>query len=610
MPKIKTPIPSADPGGTALRIADPGVQQIGVPRAKPQRIFDPGKGILAKALGDVGKAVEDVAGYYAKKEELLRQSISQQIQINIADEFLERAKDWKNRKGSQAAGLLEDEGYHYGAYKDLKIKYLTDDLDPRTRKEVQKALDTQFLRERQALIGHTISQADIANKQIAERHLTNAYSYINTLNATAPDYLDDIVAKAKELTEAHILRNPELNKEQLLKGYTEELLYHGMLKSFVDNPVAATKLWEEQKEYFKLMLPTKYDNLAIKYKTAKDDAQYDIADQMLKMEYNNNYSAMAQAVAKNPEKYELHADDALTLSQKYIGLHNHQISETKRIRQEQEEKILDKLDEAWRDSDTGIINLTGYLDNLEQEYRKGNVDKITRDSTRAWAMTGELSREDYFAIQDDIDNNIITTKEQIRHRIAGRNTKAIPFLYSQLEKTQADALKGLGENQLNAAEQTFIRMASDQRVKESDRPNPANANAFKNYLRAWAIQQGYSSRDTRIHDEAVKLLDRGWYYKFKAGVTEDQPFIEGAPDVWDRLAAWGPSREVQKVFRWQYEAEHGRPELSEIATSVDPKTEEAIRWVLKYYPNIDIYDPETIKRIVKRYEETKTIPPK
>ena len=56
--------------------------------------------------------------------------------MNIAEEFVERLKHVKDQKGIHAKGLLDDEGYHYGAYEGLKEKYLTEDLDIRTRAEV------------------------------------------------------------------------------------------------------------------------------------------------------------------------------------------------------------------------------------------------------------------------------------------------------------------------------------------------------------------------------------------------------------------------------------------------------------------------------------------
>ncbi len=609
MARIKDPAITLAP---SYKVPGIGVAQKGVTKAPPPRVIPSGKRILAQAVGELGKSVGDMAVYLAKKEELLRQTASEEIQMDIADEFVERLRHAKNQKGTQAKGLLDDEGWHYGALEDLKTKYMSEDLDARTTSEVKKFLNNQILQERKMLISHTLTQADVADKQIAKRRLDNAFSYVNELDINDPEYIHDIEKQALELTTAHILRRPEMNREQVGKAYKEELLYHGMIKSFMEQPIMATKLWEENEKYFEKSLPTKYDNLATKYKTAKDNARYDIADAELRLKHDNNYAAMAEDVEKNYKEYDLYADDALELGAKYRGIHNFGYTEEQRNKTKIEDETLSQLDQDYRDPETGLMNLQPYLSGVEQAYRYGEIDKTTRDYVRNQAMTGELSNEDYLRILDDIHGGRITTKPQINRELAGRSTGKLATLYGQLDKVQTDDLKGLTENQLNAAEQTFLRLAqeeiNDQRTG-GIKLDKSDANNFKNHLRAWAIQQGYSSRDPRIHDEAIRLLQKGWYYKYPSGVEYDEPFVEGEPGMRVILKGLLWTGGPERVHRWEYEAEHGEPEGKETATSgtpkLDPKVKESIDFLRKVYPESDELNMENIQWGIKELEKQK-----
>lgn len=600
MPKIKTPPVTIDPkvGVTKLgttktvtprigqtrvksspQIVAPGVQARGAGRARPERFVDTGE-------AEIGKAIGQIAEVLATQYERLREANRDNYEMDMEEAFLARLEEYTQFSPERAITLLDPEGYHESGIEGLREGLIPEGVDARTRRELEITLQKHINQEKRNMIGLVSRKSEEANKIAQKRRIDIDHK---TINGMTPGSIQAVSELAIDAAAKDIFRNNYSQKQRELVNstYLEDYTSHAFLKWFGDNPILATEAWETHQKFLKRALPLKYSVLNNRYKTAKDHARGDMAVAGLQVDFSNEPLLQAEALRKDPEKYygaPGYEEDALILSAKLKAEHNFNVSEKTRADKVREEAIFVDADNNFRNEDTGVVNVKGYLSYIEDKWKKGLISKTSHDAARKQVMIGELSNEEYLKILDSIDNNIITTEGEISKLLAGRNTKALPYLRSQLKKTQKEDDEGKTENQLNAAEETYkLRAAQeDQDSTITNKLDKSRVNTFKNHLRAIMNQNGWSSRDTRLLDEAEKLM-KGGYYKKITGEPLGE-FIEGGPSGGLRaLDFFSPTLEVIRTRRFEYDALKAEEIKEEPKTAtggiLDPETQSAIKFL-------------------------------
>jgi len=543
MPKIKTQnITTALPSTATPVIPSQGIASISVPKARAQRAFKgEGSQYIAAGAQSLSQALEGVALVHAKKEEELRMANSKLMAESMNETFLERLDQMKERRGENAQGLLNE---LKDEYQDLKDTLIPEEVDDKTRRELNLAFEKAYNQHAREVISWQASQSEVAKKNVRQRNMVNSHKRINLLPIGD---IDSVEEYAKTSADIEIALNTHYNEKQkadVLSAYKEDYLTHAYIKWFIDSPTVATHSWEDNKEILKKALPTKYSMLATKYEQAKEDSKYDVADGMLKMIYGDDYVAMADELMTNYEKYDLHADQAFQLASRYQAQHNFETSENNRQKQEVEDKFFIRAREKYYNKDTGVFNNHAYLADLEQNYRMGNISKSSFDAARTVTLRGEFSTDDYHELMDDVIHKRVITKGQINARLLGTGGKPEPF-YAQLEKVRNDEKKGWPENYFNEAALKYDREARKKRTeldvkKKELMLDPSLRPDFSRDLIQRARELGYSPGDSRIIDEANKMLQSGWYNY-------------GKPEFHPGKAPWLITGE-KYLRRWEYDA--------------------------------------------------------
>ncbi len=566
--------------GGSSRITAPGVQARGAGKAGSERHIDTGK-------AEIGKAIGQIAEVLAIQHESLRQANRDNYIMDMDEAFTARKEEYSQFSPERAITLLDPEGYHLSAIEGLQEGLVPEDTDERTKKELGIALRQRINQEKRDMISLIPRKLEEANKIAQKRKIDLDHKAINR---TAPGNIQAVSERAIDAAAMDIFRNPNYSEDQkglVRSAYLEDYTSHAFLKWFGDSPILATEAWETHEKFLKRALPTKYNVLNNKYKTTKDHARGDLAVAGLQVDFPNDPLRQAEALRRDPEKYygaKGYEEDALSLSARLKAEHTFTVSEKARQDKITEEQVFIDADEKFRNPDTGVVNVKGYLQHIETEWRGGRIGKTAHDTARRQVLVGELSNEEYLKIVDGIDNGLITTEGQISQLLVGKNTKALAYLRSQLKGVQKDAIAGLYENQLTAAEETY-KLRAAQESQDATLSNPldkSRVNAFKNQLRAISIQNDWSSRDPRIALEAEKLM-KGGYYKKITGEPLGE-FTEGEPSGKLRaLDFFSPTLEVLRTRRFEYaalEAEKVKDE-TETATGSSP-AQQAVQRIQKY----------------------------
>jgi len=514
MPKIKTQnITTALPSTATPVIPSQGIASISVPKARAQRAFKgEGSQYIAAGAQSLSQALEGVALVHAKKEEELRMANSKLMAESMNETFLERLDQMKERRGENAQGLLNE---LKDEYQDLKDTLIPEEVDDKTRRELNLAFEKAYNQHAREVISWQASQSEVAKKNVRQRNIVNSHKRINLLPVGDIDRVEDYAKESAEVETALNTHYNEKQKADVLSAYKEDYLTHAYIKWFIDSPTVATHSWEDNKEILKKALPTKYNIMASKYEQAKEDSKYDVADGMLRMVYGNDYVSMADELMNNYEKYGLHADQAFQLASRYQAQHNFETLENNREKQEREDKFFVRAREKYYNKDTGVFDNHMYLADLEKNYRMGNIDKSSFDAARTVTLRGEFSIDEYHELMDDVIYKRVTTKGQINARLLGTGGKPEPF-YAQLEKVRSDEKKGWKENYFIEAELKYDREARKKRTeldvkKKELLLDPSLRPDFSRDLKQRAKELGYSPGDSRIIDEANKMLQSGWY---------------------------------------------------------------------------------------------------
>lgn len=593
MPKIKPQeIRTGVPSIITPAVTPHGIASISVPEARPQRVFK-GKGVqyLAAGARSLSQALEGVALVYAKKEEELRIANSKLKAEGMDEVFLERLNQMKERRGENAQGLLNE---LKDEYQELKETLIPEDIDDKTRRELNLAFEKAYNQHAREVISWQAGQAEVAKKNVRQRNMINSHKRINLLPIGDIDSVEDYAKSSADIEIALNTHYNEKQKADVLSAYKEDYLTHAYIKWFIDNPTVATQSWEDNEEMLKKALPMKYSMLAAKYEQAKEDSKYDVADGMLRLQYGNDYVAMADELMTNYEKYDLHADQAFQLASRYQAQHNFETSENNRQKQEVEDNFFIRAREKYYDKETGVFDTHAYLADLEQNFRMGNIDKSSFDAARTVTLRGEFGIDDYHELMDDVIYKRVTTKGQINARLLGTGGKPEPF-YAQLEKVRSDEEKGWKENYFDESALKYDREARKKRTelevkKKELLLDPSLRPDFIRHLQQRARELGYSPGDSRILDEANKLLESGWYNY-------------GKPEFHPGKAPWPWITGEKYLRRWEYEANleemkrEGEIEFipGKTATGGSPEDEE-IKAAIKYLQDKGKQiTPDTIK---------------
>jgi len=600
MPKIKTQdvktgIPSiSTPGVTPHSIAS-----ITVPKARPQTIFKGSGGQhLVAGAASLQHGLERIFFIHAKKEEELRAANSRLIAEDIDAHFLDRLDTMKNRTGENAYGLLNELKEDYG---ELKESSIPEDTDAKTRSELNLAFEKAYNRHVREVIGWQVSQAKVANNTVRKRNMNNSHKRINLLPVGD---LDSVKKYAEDSSKIEIALNPNYNKKQradVSTTYQEDYIVHAYTKWFTDNPTLAKQSWEDNQKILKDALPMKYSILANKYEQAKEDSKYDVLMGNMYIKHTNNYIAMIDDLEKNQEKYikdGVHAENILKLISTFQTRHNFEVSENKRIKQENEDVFFNRIRQKYYDKNTGVFNNFGYIQDLEVAYRQGVISKSSFDTARHAALTGEFSIAQYHELMDEITDGLIITKGQINNRIYGTGAKPEPF-YRELEKRKKAVNEGRKINYIKQAGLKYDRESTKKRTELDVKEkvlllDPSQRPDFIRALVDRTNKLGYDPFDARVLDEANKMLQSGWYNY-------------GKPEFHPGEAPWYVTGE-KYTRKWEYDAtleqlkKEGEIEYipGEIATSGNQEDKDIRAFIKaneKDFVGVDFDNPETAKKL-------------
>ena len=278
---------------SGFQLATPRVTDIGVAKARPTRVTGTGEGIIAGVMKDVSQALEDVAEYFAVKEENIRVAKSQHLQMDVNDFFREMKVEDSKQTSDQTVGMLDRLKEKEEEFRTLNIP---DNLDAKTNKELTKQFNNAFTRHAAWTVSHTIQQAGIADAEARIRSIQNARQNIATLNVGDTNAIDQEIEIALNF---ELERHPNLTENQIetnRRALREDFVTFAVTKWAIDNPTAAVNFWDKNQDYIKKAIPKTYNVIAKKIDVAREDANYNTAMLTLQRLFKNDTGGMAKFV--------------------------------------------------------------------------------------------------------------------------------------------------------------------------------------------------------------------------------------------------------------------------------------------------------------------------
>lgn len=217
MPKIKTQPVSLDPRTSALNIAVPSPRPGRITKARPQRVFDSGKGILSDVLSDVGQGLYSLTKYLAIRDAKMLETEASDYLADLANFYNKRLiADIAPKRSGSAKDLFKQEVVITQEGKDTFLERAGENKKLRDMLSIGYDSITQI--HLQKVLQHKLAQDEVYIKDVKYKVAKNLQVEMTTLeikdSSKAIAISNQIDAQLKDQP---ILR--ELMKLEAFKGW-------------------------------------------------------------------------------------------------------------------------------------------------------------------------------------------------------------------------------------------------------------------------------------------------------------------------------------------------------------------------------------------------------